>query len=1018
MSKIVLNPNSIFTNSQANFIVSKDAIYAFTRSVSALNNAVYGVQPTKEQYISGITIDEISSTHSLCSDVYFLNSDVAALKFFATKPFVICENVADRDATARNPLAIYLTPVTVSAESQPHYNEDAISANDYYEWIFTLPDYLSTWEQINSVYLSAQNDESFRLSSIDGGKWELIGSTSLTDEKVSALFADVYSTIATIESDISGAIDKDLEEIRISANNLCVEISKETDRAISAVDDLSAELTTKIDEVSSVLCMEIDDLRDLLTDELSGNINPKLSVIADSVKEEVAKLDELSGKLSGYAYKDHTHNISAITNLQTTLDSKVSAVTINGSKKTPTNGTIDLGTVAGTLNTTLTASQTTNASESLSGNINLHKISKTGSWDDLLDKPFIPLSTSQLSNDKGFITSADVSSINVDKVYYDTTQTSTITVIDGYTKGASLGFVSNYSGSLTSYVEYSNSGSDALASPLAHISSYGGYADQSELNDTLYDYCGSYGYNGDGVEAVYGYSRVYNTMESENVETVYGEYSGTTVYAHYGSQYGADMIEWQDSGGTAYDGTPLTILPAKVVTINNTKVYREPRVYYYNSGGSNMAFVSFTLFKDYVAIETSHQETITIGGISAYNDYVSATYATKDQITEALTGYVDLTSNQTINGKKTFGDISAYNITTFGEVRSKYSDDSFVKIDFNSGLTIVREGTETTIQNGLNYREFYLKDFRDGAPVTSNNYVQNTWAFPAVVPELSSKTLVFADRDYVLSAISSNTSPADSTKYLPLSGGIISGNNFGYGLTDLSIGQDGFKNGNLTCGYDSGSQSYILKFNAGSLNRSRIIFDDNSVISTANQFAFKDTCLPLSGGVITANYTSEKLSIDINGIKGEYLTCGYDIDSAVYTLKLKTGAGNPSQIILDDSLSIIGGNVSNNNTGYILFGRDNSIISSANQFAVKEALSGLSDIYALSDEVVDGLSNVVVPKLSVIADLISAEVERVDEISGNYVPLSDYQALELRVAALESRLSDIETIVDQINGTN
>lgn len=48
------------------------------------------------------------------------------------------------------------------------------------------------------------------------------------------------------------------------------------------------------------------------------------------------------------------------------------------------------GGTAGTLDTTNTSAQTPNASESLSGNVNLHKVAKTGSYDDLLNKPTIP----------------------------------------------------------------------------------------------------------------------------------------------------------------------------------------------------------------------------------------------------------------------------------------------------------------------------------------------------------------------------------------------------------------------------------------------------------------------------------------------------------------------------------------------------------------------------------------------------------------------------------------------------
>ena len=43
----------------------------------------------------------------------------------------------------------------------------------------------------------------------------------------------------------------------------------------------------------------------------------------------------------------------------------------------------------GTLNTTVTTTQSTNSSESLSGSITLHKVSKTGNYNDLLNKPTI-----------------------------------------------------------------------------------------------------------------------------------------------------------------------------------------------------------------------------------------------------------------------------------------------------------------------------------------------------------------------------------------------------------------------------------------------------------------------------------------------------------------------------------------------------------------------------------------------------------------------------------------------------
>lgn len=84
----------------------------------------------------------------------------------------------------------------------------------------------------------------------------------------------------------------------------------------------------------------------------------------------------------------------------------VERVKINGSDKEPNDeGTVDIGTVLTshqsikTLNTNNTAAQTVSASEAISGTgtINLHKVAKTGSYNDLLNKPTIPTDTGATS---------------------------------------------------------------------------------------------------------------------------------------------------------------------------------------------------------------------------------------------------------------------------------------------------------------------------------------------------------------------------------------------------------------------------------------------------------------------------------------------------------------------------------------------------------------------------------------------------------------------------------------------
>lgn len=63
-----------------------------------------------------------------------------------------------------------------------------------------------------------------------------------------------------------------------------------------------------------------------------------------------------------------------------------------------------------TLDTTATTAQSTSSSEAIkgSGTITLHKIAKTGSYNDLSDSPDIPTDTSDLTNGAGFITSSDI----------------------------------------------------------------------------------------------------------------------------------------------------------------------------------------------------------------------------------------------------------------------------------------------------------------------------------------------------------------------------------------------------------------------------------------------------------------------------------------------------------------------------------------------------------------------------------------------------------------------------------
>ena len=72
----------------------------------------------------------------------------------------------------------------------------------------------------------------------------------------------------------------------------------------------------------------------------------------------------------------------------------VTAVTFNGTSASISSGTAaitaTIPSAPGTLDSTATTAQSTNASEALSGSVKLHKVAKTGTYSDLIGTPSIP----------------------------------------------------------------------------------------------------------------------------------------------------------------------------------------------------------------------------------------------------------------------------------------------------------------------------------------------------------------------------------------------------------------------------------------------------------------------------------------------------------------------------------------------------------------------------------------------------------------------------------------------------
>lgn len=275
MAELVLNPNSIYKNSQANFILNKDALYTFTRSISAINDSVYGFQPTKQQLISGFDLSDCSD-YSLCvvinnldGNVSAIETNLSALKFFATRPFEVYETVDEMSANAKNPLAVYLVPV--SAEATEHY-----------EYIYVLPESISSWEEIEKIY-----NEGTYLSSLSG-EWELVGSTSFTDEKISALTAEILS-------DVDEKIDAAKEELSDYVSDYVSEVSG---NIVADVETKYEDLDEKISTEKSDRVSADEALYEALQEEISG-VSAEITSVVNQALNEMA--DEIEGLSNVYA---------------------------------------------------------------------------------------------------------------------------------------------------------------------------------------------------------------------------------------------------------------------------------------------------------------------------------------------------------------------------------------------------------------------------------------------------------------------------------------------------------------------------------------------------------------------------------------------------------------------------------------------------------------------------------------------------------------------------------------------
>lgn len=183
------------------------------------------------------------------------------------------------------------------------------------------------------------------------------------------------------------------------------------------------DITYKFDEDSITATLSNFNLifvdKELTPFRASININSGTIIATDSLFTNhniivLSYSEENDSVVINYPLEDLANGLISLEELKSQLSEVVSDISDLDSIRENVNELVsdnaNLPNYIASLSTTSSESQTPSASEriySKAGSqriIKLHKISKTGSYNDLLDKPTIPSSTSDLVNDSNFIT--------------------------------------------------------------------------------------------------------------------------------------------------------------------------------------------------------------------------------------------------------------------------------------------------------------------------------------------------------------------------------------------------------------------------------------------------------------------------------------------------------------------------------------------------------------------------------------------------------------------------------------
>lgn len=329
-------------------------------------------------------------------------------------------------------------------------------------------DTLPTTGESNVIYLvpkEGSKDDIYNEYIWVNNAWELIGSTQIdltgyaTEDWVNTQIANFLT-----ESQITQLINNSLANYytQEQVNNL---LDNKADK--SSIPTKTSDLTND----SGYITKSVDNLDNYYTEtEINSLLGNKANTSdiptkTSQLTNDSGYIDNTVNDLENYYKKNETYNQTQVNNLlnnkadKTEIPTKVSelendkgyiseipvaSATQLGGIKVGDNlvitedgvlssiggstGTSDYNALSNkpALNTDNSVALEVNAQEEISGTVSLHKVSKTGNYNDLLNKPNIPSKTSDLTNDSGYITNTVDNLTN----YYKKSETYTQNAID------------------------------------------------------------------------------------------------------------------------------------------------------------------------------------------------------------------------------------------------------------------------------------------------------------------------------------------------------------------------------------------------------------------------------------------------------------------------------------------------------------------------------------------------------------------------------------------------------------